>query len=197
MYIYFSFNLIITIMEKMFRLIINNIIFLNKFYIKYNSINSFKSPSTITKNNNNKKNKISTLTTTILLIAAVSLALVLIGSIIGNLLLVYAQPQQQGQQQQLQQPLPPQAQIPVEKIQSKLRERFGCELCDDRDLFMRLPIADIKNMNRTELEFNRDWLSDVISDVDEVNISDQKRTEQRQALLERLTEFDRILGSNR
>jgi hypothetical protein len=185
-------------MEKMFRLLINNIIFLNKFCIKHNNINSFKSSSTINKNNNNnKKNKISTLTTTILLIAAVSLALVLIGSIIGNLLLVYAQPQQQGQQQQLQQPLPPQAQIPVEKIQSKLRERFGCELCDDRDLFMRLPIADIKNMNRTELEFNRDWLSDVISDVDEVNISDQKRTEQRQALLERLTEFDRILGSNR
>jgi len=191
-------------MEKMFRLIINNIILLNKFYIKYNSINSFKSPSTINKNNNNKKNKISTLTTTTLLIAAVSLALVLIGSIIGNLLLAYAQPQQpqqQGQQQQQQQqqqpPLPPQAQIPVEKIQSKLRERFGCELCDDRDLFMKLPIADIKNMNRTELEFNRDWLSDVISDVDEENISDQKRIEQRNALLERLVEFDRILGSNR
>jgi hypothetical protein len=187
-------------MEKMFRLIINNIIFLNKSYLKYNNINSFKSPSTINKNNNNKKNKISTLTTTTLLIAAVSLALVLIGSIIGNLLLAYAQPQQpqqQGQQQQQQQPLPPQAQIPVEKIQSKLRERFGCELCDDRDLFMKLPIADIKNMNRTELEFNRDWLSEVITDVDDENISDQKRTEQRQALLERLVEFDRILGGNR
>lgn len=183
----------------MFKLIINNIIFLNKFYIKHNNnINSFKSPSTINNNNNNKKNKISTLTTTILLIAAVSLALVLIGSIIGNLLLAYAQPQQPQQQgQQQQQPLPPQAQIPVEKIQSKLRERFGCELCDDRDLFMKLPIADIKNMNRTELEFNRDWLSDVISDVDEENISDQKRIEQRNALLERLVEFDRILGSNR
>ncbi len=183
----------------MFRLLINNIIFLNKFYIKHNNINSFKSPSTINKNNNNnKKNKISTLTTTTLLIAAVSLALVLIGSIIGNLLLAYAQPQQQGQQQQqLQQPLPPQAQIPVEKIQSKLRERFGCELCDDRDLFMKLQIQDIRNMNRTELEFNRDWLNDVISDVDEENISDQKRIEQRNALLERLTEFDRILGSNR
>jgi hypothetical protein len=186
-------------MEKMFRLLINNIIFLNKFYIKHNNINSFKSPSTINKNNNNKKNKISTLTTTSLLIAAVSLALVLIGSIIGNLLLAYAQPQPQPQpqQQQLQQPLPPQAQIPVEKIQSKLRERFGCELCDDRDLFMKLPIADIQNMNRTELEFYRDWLSDVISDVDEVNISDQNRMEQRNALLERLTEFDRILGRNR
>ncbi len=184
----------------MFRLLINNIVFLNKFYIKHNNINSFKSSSTINKNNNNnKKNKISTLTTTTLLIAAVSLALVLIGSIIGNLLLAYAQPQQpqqQGQQQQ-QQSLPPQAQIPVEKIQSKLRERFGCELCDDRDLFMKLQIQDIRNMNRTELEFNRDWLSDVISDVDEENISDQKRTEQRNALLERLTEFDRILGSNR
>ena len=187
----------------MFRLLINNIVFLNKFYIKHNNINSFKSPSTINKNNNNnKKNKISTLTTTTLLIAAISLALVLVGSIIGNLLLVYAQPQQlqqpqqQGQQQQ-QQPLPPQAQIPVEKIQSKLRERFGCELCDDRDLFMKLQIQDIRNMNRTELEFNRDWLSDVISDINEENISDQKRIEQRNALLERLTEFDRILGSNR
>ncbi|HEX5904910.1 MAG TPA: hypothetical protein VFY50_02560 [Candidatus Nitrosocosmicus sp.] len=171
---------------------------MNKFYIKHNNINSFKSPSTINKNNNNKKNKISTLTTTTLLIAAVSLALVLIGSIIGNLLLAYAQPQPQQQpQQQLQQPLPPQAQIPVEKIQSKLRERFGCELCDDRDLFMKLPIADINNMNRTELEFYRDWLSDVISDVDEETISDQNRIEQRNALLERLTEFDRILGRNR
>jgi hypothetical protein len=128
-----------------------------------------------------------------LLIAAVSLALVLIGSIIGNLLLAYAQPQQQ-----LQPPLPPpQAQIPVEKIQSKLRERFGCELCDDRDLFMKLPIADIRNMNRTEVEFYRDWLSEVMSDVDEENISDQNRIEQRNALLERLTEFDRILGRNR
>jgi hypothetical protein len=191
-------------MEKMFRLIINNIIFLNKFYIKHNNINSFKSPSTINNNNNNnnnKKNKISTLTTTTtLLIAAVSLALVLIGSIIGNLLLAYAQPQQPPppQQQQLQQPpLPPQSQIPVEKIQSKLRERFGCELCDDRDLFMKLSIADIRNMNRTELEFNRDWLSDVISDAYEENISDQNRIEQRNALLERLVEFDRILGSNR
>ena len=115
-------------------------------------------------------------------------------------MLVYDQPQQpqpQPQQQQQQQPLPPQAQIPVEKIQSKLRERFGCELCDDRDLFMKLQIQDIRNMNRTELEFNRDWLNDVISDVDEENISDQKRIEQRNALLERLTEFDRILGSNR
>ena len=153
-------------MEKM-KLIINNIIFLNKFCIKHNNI------------------------TTTLLIAAVSLALVLIGSIIGNLLLAYAQPQPQ------QQPLPPQSQIPVEKIQSKLRERFGCELCDDRDLFMKLPVADIKNMKRTELDFNQDWLSDVISDVDEENISDQKIIEQRNALLERLTEFDRILGRNR
>ncbi len=190
-------------MEKMFRLIINNIIFLNIFYIKHNNINSFKSPSTINKNNynNNKRNKISTLTTMTLFIAAVSLALVLIGSIIGNLLLAYAQPQPQPQpqpQQQLQPPLPPpQAQIPVEKIQSKLRERFGCELCDDRDLFMKLPIADIRNMNRTEVEFYRDWLSEVMSDVDEENISDQNRIEQRNALLERLTEFDRILGRNR
>jgi hypothetical protein len=78
-----------------------------------------------------------------------------------------------------------------------LRERFGCELCDDRDLFMKLPIADIRNMNRTEVEFYRDWLSEVMSDVDEENISDQNRIEQRNALLERLTEFDRILGRNR